>query len=454
MSGTVQEPDVETLEVIARALARVPGAAFCVPHEYPGAAPAFRAEPLAVRLPLDSDRLRLYAHIPFCRYHCTFCCFAVRTGASDDGMARYVRALKKELEWVEPGTPLAQLFVGGGTPTALPPELLDELLDAIFRRTTRFGDGVHTVEASPETLTPEHVAVLRRNGIGRVSMGVQSLDDEVLGAVHRRHTAEQSLAACRLLVDSGLIANIDLIYGLPRQSEESFLADIEALASTGVHSFTLYSLHLNDRTPVAKALRDGERLALARLIRWRTLVKQKAESLGYWQTRMHTYKRVDPIAARHERLAHFTHSGWGYQFGIGMSARTHLGRTVYRNTSKLESYLDRIEAGESPVDGFLPLADEDRKTQFIGRSLGDGKTLRRSLYASTFGGAIDDDFGATLVRLNGAGLIEDDGEQVTMTELGKRLYDLVTLCFYPERAQDWLREREGPMVRSPVELPV
>jgi oxygen-independent coproporphyrinogen-3 oxidase len=452
MSGTVQEPDLETLDAVARALAGVPGAAFCVPHEYPGAAPAFRSEPLAERPPLDSDCLRLYVHIPFCRYHCTFCCFAVRTGVGDDGMARYVRALKKELEWVRPGTPLAQLFVGGGTPTALPPELLDELLRAIFERTTRFGDGVHTVEASPETITSAHVDVLRKNGIGRVSMGVQSLDDEVLGAVHRRHTAEESLAACRLLVGSGLIANVDLIYGLPRQSEESFLADLETIAATGVHSFTLYSLHLNDRTPVAKALRDGERLALARLIRWRGVVKQRAEALGYHQTRMHTYKRIDPVAARHERLAHFTHSGWGYQFGIGMSARTHLGRTVYRNTSKLETYLARIESGSSPVDEALPLTDEDRKTQFIGRSLGDGKILDRALYARTFGRDIDEDFGATLTALERANLLADDGERLSMTELGKRLYDLVTLCFYPERATEWLRGRQGDLVRSPVEL--
>jgi oxygen-independent coproporphyrinogen-3 oxidase len=407
---------------------------------------------MAERPQLDGDRLRLYAHIPFCRYHCTFCCFAVRTGASDDGMARYVRALKKELEWVKPGTPLVQLFVGGGTPTALPPELLDELLSAIFQRTTRFGDGVHTVEASPETLTPAHVEVLRRNGIGRVSMGVQSLDDHVLDAVHRRHSAEESLNACRLLVGSGLIANVDLIYGLPRQTEESFLADMGRIAATGVHSFTLYSLHLNDRTPVAKSLRDGERLALARLIRWRSVVKQRAEALGYQQTRMHTYKRVDPVAAKHERLAHFTHTGWGYQFGMGMSARTHLGRTVYRNSSKLETYLERVESGRSPVEEALPLADDDRKTQFIGRSLGDGKILRRSLYASTFGCGIDDDFGPTLIRLKEAELVNDDGEQLTMTELGKRVYDLVTLCFYPQRATDWLRSREGQLVRSPIEM--
>jgi oxygen-independent coproporphyrinogen-3 oxidase len=450
--AAIEEPDVETLEKVARALAHVPGAAFCVPHEYPGAAPAFRPEPMAVRPPLDGDRLRLYAHVPFCRYHCTFCCFAVRTGTTEDAQARYVGALVKELEWVQPGTPLAQLFVGGGTPTALGPDLLDELLAAIFARTTPFGDGVHTVEASPETLSAAHVEVLRRRGIGRVSMGVQSLDEAVLGSVHRRHSAAQSLAACRLLVDAGRIANVDLIYGLPGQSEESFLADMETVARTGVHSLTLYTLHLNDRTPVSRALRDEERLSLARLMRWRALVKRHAEALGYTQARMHTFKRLDTIAGAHERLEHFTHTSWGYQLGIGMSARSHLGRTVYRNAGKLETYVQRVEEGLSPVDETLPLAEEDRMTQFIGRSLGDGKTLDRSRYRSAFARDLDDDFGEILARLRGAGLIEDDGERLRMTDLGKRVYDLVTLSFYPRRAQDWLRARESERVRPPIDL--
>lgn len=448
----VEEPSAETLERVMRALARVPGAAYCVPHEYPGAAPAFRPQPMAERPALEADRLRLYVHIPFCRYHCTFCCFAVRTGVADATMARYVRALRRELEWIEPGTPLAQLFVGGGTPTALPPALLDELLGAVFERTTRFGDGVHTVEASPETLTAAHVDVLRRHGIGRVSMGIQSLDDGVLDGVHRRHTAADALAACRRLVDGGLIANVDLIYGLPRQTEASFLADMEAVAGTGVHSLTIYSLHLNDRTPVAKALRETERLALARLIRWRGAVQRKAGELGLVQTRMHTFKRLDSIGARHERLEHFQHTSWGYQFGAGLSARSHLGGTVYRNASRLETYLERIESGRSPVEETLPLADEDRKTQFVGRSLGDGKPLSRALYARTFGRPIDEDFAPVLARLRDADLIVDDGEHLTMSELGTLVYDLVTLSFYPPRAQDWLRARQSELVRPPIEL--
>ena len=125
--------DATTLQRVASALASVPRAAYSVPHVYPSAAPAYTEAPMAERPPLDAEQLRLYVHVPFCRYHCTFCYFAVRVGASTETMARYVRALERELELAPSGTPLSQLFVGGGTPTALPPELLDELLETIFR---------------------------------------------------------------------------------------------------------------------------------------------------------------------------------------------------------------------------------------------------------------------------------------------------------------------------------
>ena len=211
----------------------MPRAAYSVPHDYPSSAPAYQSAPMPERERPAADQLRLYVHVPFCRYHCTFCYFAVRVGASADVMRRYVRAVIKELEWIEPGTPLSQLFVGGGTPTALPPDLLDELLGAIFARTRPYGKHVHTVETSPETISPEHIAVLKRHGIGRVSMGVQSLDASVLDTVHREQTMSQALAACDLLVGSGLIVNVDLIYGLPRQTEETFWHDISTVAAHG-----------------------------------------------------------------------------------------------------------------------------------------------------------------------------------------------------------------------------
>jgi oxygen-independent coproporphyrinogen-3 oxidase len=415
--------------------------AYSVPHVYPSAAPAYVPAPKEERPPVAGRQLRLYVHVPFCRYHCTFCYFAVRIGASTETMARYVEALRRELEHAPPGLPLAQLFVGGGTPTALPPELLDALLEAVFERNPPVPGNVHTVETSPETISPEHVEVLRRRGVGRVSMGIQSLDGEVLGTVHRRQTGAGALAACELLVDAGLILNVDLIYGLPGQTEESFLRDLDAIAARGVPSFTAYSLRVNERTPVTRVLDGGEPFDLAGLMRWRAFVQRSAEERGYTQTRWHTFKRLDSIAAGHERLPCFDDDMSGYQLGIGMSARSHLGFTVYRNHEQLPVYLERIEHGESPVEQVFRLDDADRRTQAIARSLGDGRPLARAYYERTFGRPIDVDFGEVLERLRAGGLIDDDGATLALSELGRLVYDLVTLAFYPPRAQEWLTGR-------------
>jgi oxygen-independent coproporphyrinogen-3 oxidase len=446
------QPDGTTLEGITEALRSVPRAAYSVPHDYPSSAPAYLSAPMREREHPTSDQLRLYVHVPFCRYHCTFCYFAVRVGASADVMRRYVRAVVKELEWIEPGTPLSQLFVGGGTPTALPPDLLDEMLGAVFARTTPYGKHVHTLETSPETISLEHIAVLKGHGIGRVSMGIQSLDPAVLDTVHREQTTTQALAACELLVGSGLIVNVDLIYGLPRQTEEIFWRDISAVAARGVPAFTLYSLRVNERTPVTRTLADQERFDIARLMRWRAFAAHCAGELGYTQTRWHTFKRLDSSARAHQRLPTADRSMAGFQLGVGMSARSTLGYMMYRNHDRLDPYMERVESGRSPVEQIFPLAEEDRKTQFVARSLGDGGSLDRGLYLETFGRRVEDDYGEIVDRLVQGGLVVDDGRRLSLTETGKLLHDLVNLAFYPEHARRWLAEREerAPLVQRPA----
>jgi oxygen-independent coproporphyrinogen-3 oxidase len=433
-------PDSLHFERISAALGPPPKAAYAAAHAYPASAPAFAASPCATRDRPTGDVLRLYVHVPYCNYRCNFCFFAVRVGAGRQEMERYVKALRRELDWAEPGTPLSQLFVGGGTPTALPADLLDEMLGAIFERLPSHGSHVHVAEASPESITAGHVDVLCRRGVGRVSMGTQTLEEDVLNTVHRRHTAEQTLAACDMVVDRGLILNIDLIYGLPGQTQESFRRDFAALAERGVQSVTVYDLRLNEQTPVARAVADEERLVLERLVRWRLFVQQTAAAFGFTQTRWHTFKRLDTIAVRHEHAAHHDSSGRGYQLGIGVSARSHLGTNVYRNHERTHQYLERIESGQSPVEHVIRLREDDRRTQYVTSTLGDGKPLDSADYERVFGNSLADDFGEPLARLQEGGLIDNDNGILRLSEIGRLVHDRVTFNFYPQRVLDWLSQ--------------
>lgn len=418
------------------------------PHCYPMAAPAFANRPRIEREHPDGP-YSVYVHIPFCNYQCSFCTYATRQGAKHEQMERYVGASLKELQWVEPGTPITELYVGGGTPTALSPDLLKEVLAAVCQRVQFLPNAVNTVECSPESVTPQHVEVLRQQPINRASMGIQTLDDDVLASLNRRHGGKDALAACGMLVANGLAVNVDLIYGLPAQTEESFARDFRAVASCGVHSVTVYNLRVNERTPVTRILEDDEQLSLERLVTWRTSIRTIAAELGFTQTRWHTYVRQSPQSTSHEVAPGIEDTrNAGTEFGIGQSARSRLGWNVYRNHANFQSYLERIEAGESPVEEVFELSLEERKTLFIGKSLGDGKPLDRRQYERSFGCSFKQDYGAVLSRLVQCGLVQETPHCVSLTETGILVFDLVTWMFYPQHSQDWIAQRQSVQLKQ------
>jgi oxygen-independent coproporphyrinogen-3 oxidase len=442
-TARAEVPDLAEIDHLLDALRPALHVPYAPPNIYPMSAPIFTKLPGATRPRIGDGPLGVYVHVPFCNYACNFCFYAKRVGDTDALHARYVAAVQKELEAITPGSRLAQLYVGGGTPTTLTPPRLDAVLAAVVGRAEPRGDDVHTVECSPESITPAHVRVLRGRGVGRVSVGVQSLDDGVLETVHRRHDRRASLAALDLLVGEGLTVNVDLIFGLPGQKEAAFCQDLEHVTSRGIHSVTTYSLRVNERTPVANLLREEERLDLRRLVRWRAVVRNAALDLGLEPTRWHTFVRPGSAGARFE-----DRTGTGDQLGVGMSARSRFGATIYRNHTNLQTYLARIESNASPVEEVFALGDEDLRLRFIGRTLGEGRPLARNEYVRLFGCSFDDEFVEPLERLRGAGLLADDETHVRLTEIGTLLCDLTTLAFYPRRLQDWLYDRQQAAFRQ------
>lgn len=454
MNATLATFDSIDLKKIAAAVGPGLQVQYNKPHCYPMAAPTFVQRPRIER-PHPLDPYSIYVHIPFCNYRCSFCTYATRQGAKREQMERYVGALQREFEWVKTGTSITELYVGGGTPTTLPAGMLNDVLRAVTAPVNFLPDAIRTVECSPESLTEGHVDVLRRHAINRVSMGVQTLDNEVLAHLNRRHSEHDALTAMESLVAAGLLVNIDLIYGLPGQTTESVARDFRAIASTGVHSVTVYNLRINERTPVAGALQTEEQLDLERLIQWRAAIHAIAAELGFTQTRWHTFVRQSPQCAIHQLgpgIADTRNSS--AEFGIGQSARSRLGASVYRNHVEFHTYLQRIEAGESPVEEVFELCLEERKTLFIGKSLGDGKPLNRDLYQATFGCSFEQDYGLVLTRLAAGGLIHETPTEVSLTPTGKLVFDLVTWRFYPQHAQDWIADRQGVKLPSTKPRPV
>ena len=441
---------VDVARVLA-AIGAVPRVAYEAAHVYPLSAPHFTSSPGLWRERPNGGPLRLYIHIPFCRYACTFCFYAKRVNAPRPQMQRYVDAVQRELEWLGDATGLRQLYVGGGTPTALAPDLLDTVLSAVAARLPLDPTACHTVECSPESLSREHVDVLQRRGVGRVSLGVQTLDERLLDSINRQHSARQALDASALLVDAGFFVNVDLIYGFPGQREEGLRRDLEAVAARGVQSLTLYNLRLNEHTPLAKVVEEVQQLDLPSLLRWRRHVEQVSGDLGYAQTRWHTFLRRGSREPGHDRAPGTNAFGPGREVGIGVSACSHLGETIYRNHDAVDFYMARVEAGESPVEDTFPLSLRDRKTLFVARTLGDGRELDPTDYEHTFARRFEDDFGTVLDRLFDADLVRESAGRLALTDVGRLVHDLVTLAFYPARTRRWLDRRQP--ARAPDEAP-
>lgn len=209
------------------------------------------------RVPLPKH---LYVHVPLCRTKCAYCDFFSRT---DDGSVEHAELVDATLEtlrgWLEPAVrrvPLETLYIGGGTPTVLGAELV-----RLVREITAImplAEGAElTVEANPESLTPQLVADLATAGVTRLSIGVQSLDDPTLRLLGRCHDAATALDAVGAAIDAGLDVGADLICGVPGLSHDTWLSTLQAVIDAGVRHVSVYPLSIEAGTPMAEAIAAG-----------------------------------------------------------------------------------------------------------------------------------------------------------------------------------------------------
>src|SRR5207244_707606 len=216
---------------------------------------------------LASVMPHLYLHVPFCVRRCSYCDFAIAVRKRIPGR-EYVDAVLRELEMVRAADPgavprgaLETVYLGGGTPSLLPPDALATIVTSLLEAfgATSSRDAVEvTAEAKPEDLTPELARVWRRVGINRVSLGAQSFDDTVLQWMHRSHDAARITSAVRTLRDAGIDnISLDLIFALPAELERDWERDLELALSLHPDHLSLYGLTVEERTPLARWISRG-----------------------------------------------------------------------------------------------------------------------------------------------------------------------------------------------------
>jgi oxygen-independent coproporphyrinogen-3 oxidase len=372
----------------------------------------------------------IYIHIPFCRTRCSYCDFA--TWIYEGSLAnRYVEALVKEIEWATPTDEVQRfdtVYFGGGTPSMLSPEQLDQILNAVCRRFSLEDSTEITLEINPGSVTPETLSEFRRIGINRASFGAQTFDDRELARLGRSHTSSDTLRTFRELRAASFDnVSFDLIAGLPGQTISGWEKNVEQALNLQPEHLSFYLLEVHSGTPLADHIRKGIQPApdedLAGLMY--ELMLAKATEQGYQHYEISNLARPG-FQSRHN-TKYWTSAPY---LGFGCSAHSYDGRRArWSNEREVVKYIQLIESGSSPVVEEQLLSDSDIRSEavFLGLRMMTGVNLKQ--YRAQYGVDLLDQHRDDVARFQQAGLLDLDGESLKLTRAGALLSNEVFAAF-------------------------
>jgi oxygen-independent coproporphyrinogen-3 oxidase len=375
------------------------------------------------------DLASLYVHVPFCRAKCTYCDFSSFPG-QQELYERYADAVVREMEQAGP-VRLATIYIGGGTPTVLPVSLLARILRGAREAFVVEAGAEISVEANPGTVDASTLGAMRGLGINRLSLGVQSLADGELRLLGRIHTAAEAVESFHAARQAGFDdVNLDLIYGLPRQTMASWQATlIPALALDPDH-LSLYALSVEEGTFLASSIARGDLpepdpdLA-AEMYEY---AEQILQARGYDHYEISNWARSSAHRCQHN-LTYWRNEPY---LGVGAAAHSWAEGRRWANTSQPAAYIESVLDGGSPrmmveqIDRDLEIGE----TMMMGlRLLDEGVSFRR--FEARFGQGLGERFSEELADLQELGLIETDADRVRLSARGHLLGNQVFGRFLP-----------------------
>ena len=281
----------------------------------------------------------LYIHIPFCDHICDYCDFT-KLQYFRMFAVNYLKALKQEIDSYHIGE-LKTIYVGGGTPTALEDDLFLELLEIIKPYTK--GAIEYTFEANPESLSENKINMMVKYGVNRVSIGVQSTNDEILKHINRKHTFSDVKKAIQLLHDKGLHnINVDLILGLPHTSDKYLIEDLNNIIALNISHVSCYSLTIHPHTVLySKGFKELDDDAMRH---YYDIVQRFLSSDNFIHYEVSNWAKEGK-----ESLHNLTYWKNEQYYGVGLGASGYIGDIRYKNTINLTKYLkgDFLEEKES-----------------------------------------------------------------------------------------------------------
>lgn len=370
--------------------------------------------------------MNLYIHVPFCAQRCTYCDFYTQTRQSL--RSRYIDALLCEVELRSSHEPIEHIYFGGGTPSLLTPSELEQICSALRSRYTISAGGEITIECNPDDITPQYAIDLAQLGFNRASMGVQSFQAGDLKFLNRRHNAEQVYQAVEALRGAGITnLSLDLIYGLPGQTHESWSDNVRRIIRLDVPHISAYHLIYEEGTPLTR-LRDAGRITEVSeqysLDFFRILIHE-LRGAGYEHYEVSNFARPAMYARLNTGYWHGAH-----YIGLGPSAHSFDGRVRSHNVADIAAYADALlEHGRLPSESEL-LTEENLRHEYIMTRLRTQWGIPLGEYAEHYGLAAHDALMAAAAPHMAAGRLYISGGALRLTESGVFTSDGIILDLF------------------------
>lgn len=411
-----------------------------------------------------------YVHVPFCESKCGYCNLFSVAGEGRDTVEAYLSAVerqaaqyRKALFAGENPPVFSGITVGGGTPLLLEEEQLERLFSIVRGTATMAERPQIVVETAPNQTTERKLLLLKENGAARVSVGVQSFSDRELLAMKRRHSAAQARRALSMLMGAGFdCVNLDLIYGVPGQTEESFLSSVREAVSFGVQEIFLYPLYVRRGSLMEAGIEDEERAC--------AIYREAAGFLRAAGYRRDSMRRFVKAVKAEEKVREgtgnggeetweepsFQECGYGNTLALGCGGRSYVGNLHFCSPyavrpSECRKRIREFIATEDflAVNHGILLTEDEEKRRYGAKHLLFGKGISERAYQGRFLSRPQEDF-PFLLKWEADGLVfrKKSGDTVfwRLTDEGIGWSDALGPAFISEavkrRMEEWQREEE------------
>jgi len=376
--------------------------------------------------------IAVYIHIPFCSSKCYYCDF-VSFPRLDKRIDEYVECLIMEMELYKDmlkECTVETVFIGGGTPSYIDESHIMRILEYLYQNYKSDGIKEITIEVNPETVEYKKVKAYKDTGINRISIGLQSTNDNLLAQIGRRHTFDDFLKSYEIIEKAGFNnISVDLMFGLPNQNIDDCVNSLDSVIDLNVKHISYYSLIIEENTLMNRWYKEG---------------KMKLPDEDVEREMYHVgVELLKSKGYRHYEISNFAVQGYECRhnlyywkikpyIGFGISSHSNIGNKRFWNYSSYSSYINALKNGNIPMEGEEYIDKDMQMAEFMimGLRLVDG--VNRNEFKKRFNVDVDEIFGKALNRHFKNGLITEKNGNIMFTERGLDLSNIVYVDLLPD----------------------